>query len=126
MRAPKPRKKTKFVPRSIFSAAMAGTTVIPICSTACGNGLFLGVAVIFADGGDSAAPSDGGPSDGTARDAGVDGYRFSVAAIGFDAGEGGDATDTSTGDAGDASEGGSATDVHLPPGVAARAFEMPD
>src|SRR5580698_2615277 len=98
MGASRARKKTKFVPRSIFGAAMAGTSVIPICSTACGNGLFLGVAVILADGGDSAAKSESGPADGMARDTGaVDGYRFSVAAIGFDAGDAGHATDSSTG-----------------------------
>jgi hypothetical protein len=94
MRTPKTSKKTRFVPRTIFGAAVAGTSVIPICTTACGNGLFLGVANIFADGGDSAAKSESGPADGMARDTGVfDGYRFSVAAIGFDAGEAGDAND---------------------------------
>jgi hypothetical protein len=66
MGASRARKKTRFVPRTIFGAAMAGTSVIPICSTACGGGATMGVSSLAFDSGDSAAESEGGPSDASA------------------------------------------------------------
>jgi hypothetical protein len=56
MRARKDRKKTAFVPRIVFSAAVAGSAVIPICVSACGGetkgeGGNLGVAAMLSDGG---------------------------------------------------------------------------
>jgi hypothetical protein len=72
----KARKKTAFVPRIIFRAAIVGAGVVPMCVVACGgettgqgggdSGIF-GVGAIFSDGG---------------------GRRDSVAAIGFEAGNG--------------------------------------
>ena len=76
MPASKARKKTAFVPRIIFRAAIVGAGAVPICVIACGgettgqgggdSGVF-GVAAIFSDGG---------------------GRHDSVAAIGFEAGNG--------------------------------------
>jgi hypothetical protein len=77
MPASKARKKTAFVPRIIFRAAIVGAGVVPICVVACGgettgqgqggdSGVY-GVGVSFSDGG---------------------GRRDSVAAIGFEGGNG--------------------------------------
>jgi hypothetical protein len=125
-------KKTTFVPRIVFRAAFAGTGAIPLCVVAfdCGSGGLSVANQAFADGGDASARHDGN---------GFDGPIFSVAAIGFDAGHGDgssviDGAEANGGrdggpftDGGGVSDSGDAGDaLHVPPGVAAWAFEMFD
>jgi hypothetical protein len=93
MRTRKDRKKTAFVPRIVFSAAVAGVGVIPMCVAACGGETTgpgnVGVAATFADGGDAAIFSVGVSfaDSGSGRDTAV----FGVAVIFAD---GGDARDS--------------------------------
>jgi hypothetical protein len=103
---PKKRKKTAFVPRSVFAAAVAGASVIPLCVTACGGesgpgggtssgtvaGGQLGVAAVGFDSGIgpsvAAVGFDSAIGPGVAALGFDSGIGFSVAAVGFDSGIG--------------------------------------
>jgi hypothetical protein len=71
------RKKTSFVPRIVFRAAVVGAGVVPTCVTAALGSLEMACVAIQAfDGGldaDAATPSESGVADA-----------FGVADIGFD------------------------------------------
>jgi hypothetical protein len=99
------RKKTSFVPRTVFMSALAGTSVIPLCAASCGSTgtvsgqdggrQVLGVANVGFDGVASAAFDAADERRGSVADA-----AFSVAAIGFDAEAGSEAGDEGGGDDG--------------------------
>ncbi len=144
MPASKARKKTAFVPRIIFRAAIVGAGVVPMCVVACGGETTgqggdsggIGVAATFADGGrhDVAAigfeAGDEGGNGLGAFDGSVAEIGFDVAAMAFDgfpsvaeAGFRGDARpDGVAGDA-FANESGVADSSGRFDSVAARAFE---
>jgi hypothetical protein len=111
MPASKARKKTAFVPRIIFRAAIVGAGVVPMCVVACGGETTgqggdsggIGVAATFADGGRHDVAAIGfeagdeggnglGAFDGSVAEIGFDVAAMafdgfpSVAAIGFDGG----------------------------------------
>ena len=120
-RTKKTRKKTAFVPRTIFLTALGSASVIPLC--ACGGQVGPphltvqpeGVALIAFDGG------DGGKKHGDASVSGVaaDAFRSdAVAFLGFDGGVAVIAFDGGQGDTGQGDAGSG--DAQL--GVAADAF----
>jgi hypothetical protein len=95
MHRSKARTKTAFVPRVVFRAAFAGTSVVPICvAMGCGNGGNGGlyVAAGFIDG----SVEEGGDANAKHDASGFDGpFVGTVAAVGFgDASDGSSVIDT--------------------------------